>query len=76
VSPTRIVPEENNAGTHSQAAICNCRIWFRAVWKNERPLIIRAAFASFGMEEVSLLYSVAGGKGRPARELIISTVHQ
>lgn len=32
---------------------------------------IRAAFAGFATEEVSLLYSVAGGKGRPARELII-----
>ena len=33
---------------------------------------IRAAFAGFRMEEMSLNYTVGGGKGRPARELIIS----
>jgi DNA adenine methylase len=32
---------------------------------------IRQTFAGFDMQEVELIYSVAGGKGRPARELII-----
>lgn len=38
---------------------------------NDTPQM-RAAFAGFVLEEVDLLYSVAGGKGLPARELIIS----
>lgn len=38
---------------------------------NDRPEI-RGTFAGFEMEEVELLYSVGGGAGRPARELIIS----
>jgi DNA adenine methylase len=33
---------------------------------------IRAAFQGFAIEEAELLYSVAGGKGRPAKELIIA----
>jgi DNA adenine methylase len=32
----------------------------------------REIFAGFEIDEVGLLYSIAGGKGRPARELIIS----
>jgi len=32
---------------------------------------IRKLFAAFSMEEVSLNYTVAGGKGKPANELII-----
>ena len=32
---------------------------------------IRKLFAAFTIEEVSLTYSVSGGKGKPARELII-----
>ncbi len=32
----------------------------------------RAIFGGFQVSEVDLLYSVAGGKGRPARELIVS----
>jgi DNA adenine methylase len=34
---------------------------------------IRATFAGFQMEEVDLLYTVSGGKGRPAKELVIET---
>ncbi len=33
---------------------------------------IRSIFAAFGIEEVSLTYSVSGGKGKPVDELIIS----
>jgi len=33
---------------------------------------IRTLFGRFKLEEVSLLYSISGGKGRPARELIVS----
>jgi len=33
---------------------------------------MRETFAGFRMEEAELLYTVAGGKGRPARELIVS----
>ncbi len=33
---------------------------------------IRETFAGFELEQVELLYSVSGGKGRPARELIVS----
>lgn len=33
---------------------------------------IREIFSAFEVEEVKLTYSVSGGKGRPARELIIS----
>lgn len=33
---------------------------------------IRKAFRGFAMEEASLLYSVSGGRGQPARELIIA----
>ncbi|TIW26160.1 MAG: DNA adenine methylase [Mesorhizobium sp.] len=33
---------------------------------------IRRAFRGFAMEEASLLYSISGGKGQPARELIIA----
>ncbi|TIW38958.1 MAG: DNA adenine methylase, partial [Mesorhizobium sp.] len=32
---------------------------------------IREAFAGFSFEEVELTYSVAGGVGRPAKELVI-----
>jgi hypothetical protein len=32
---------------------------------------IRKAFAGFDMQEADLHYSVAGGKGRPAEELIV-----
>ena len=34
---------------------------------------IREAFADFDMRQVELLYTVAGGKGRPAKELIITS---
>ena len=37
---------------------------------NDVPAI-RETFAAFAMETVDLLYSVGGGQGRPARELII-----
>ncbi len=33
---------------------------------------IRSIFSAFDIEDVSLTYSVAGGKGKPVRELIIS----
>jgi DNA adenine methylase len=33
---------------------------------------IREAFAGFAVEEVRLLYSISGGKGRPAQELIVT----
>ena len=33
---------------------------------------IRAAFHGFAMEQAELFYSVSGGRGQPARELIIS----
>jgi DNA adenine methylase len=39
---------------------------------NDRPEI-REAFAAFRHREVQLKYSVAGGAGVPARELLIST---
>jgi len=32
---------------------------------------IRAAFADFRLDQVDLMYSISGGKGRPARELIV-----
>jgi DNA adenine methylase len=38
---------------------------------NDVPAI-RSIFGSFVMDEVTLDYTIAGGKGRPARELIIS----
>jgi len=38
---------------------------------NDVPAI-RKLFAAFDQEQVELTYTVAGGKGRPARELIIS----
>jgi len=38
---------------------------------NDRPEI-REVFNSFQVEEVSLTYSVNGGKGRPAKELFVS----
>ncbi|MGO4558338.1 DNA adenine methylase [Mesorhizobium sp. 2RAF21] len=37
---------------------------------------IRAIFAAFHQERVGLTYSVGGGKGRPARELIVSNFKQ
>ena len=37
---------------------------------NDRPEI-REAFKAFRLEEVSLTYSVGGGKGTPAKELVI-----
>ncbi|MBW8639009.1 DNA adenine methylase [Hoeflea sp. WL0058] len=42
---------------------------------NDRPEI-REAFSGFCLEEVTLTYSVNGGKGRPAKELIISTLER
>jgi len=41
---------------------------------NDRPEV-RALFNLFAMEEVELRYSVSGGRGTPARELIISGEH-
>jgi len=41
---------------------------------NDRPEI-REAFARFAIEEVALTYSVGGGKGTPAKELIIDGGH-
>ena len=38
---------------------------------NDLPAI-RDLFKGFAMEELELTYSVGGGAGRPARELIIS----
>lgn len=38
---------------------------------NDVPAI-REAFAGFSMEEVNLDYTVGGGKGRPAKELIVT----
>lgn len=38
---------------------------------NDRPEI-REAFKGFSIEEVNLTYSISGGKGTPAKELIIS----
>lgn len=40
---------------------------------NDRPEI-REAFSGFQIEEVSLTYSVNGGKGAPAKELIVTNV--
>ncbi|WP_048646613.1 DNA adenine methylase [Nitratireductor soli] len=38
---------------------------------NDRPEV-RAIFAGFAIEAVTLTYSIAGGRGTPARELIIT----
>lgn len=38
---------------------------------NDVPAI-REAFGAFRMEEARLLYTISGGKGQPARELIVS----
>jgi DNA adenine methylase len=35
---------------------------------------IRQVFAGFKFQEVELTYSVAGGKGKPARELVVTSV--
>ncbi|WP_306308809.1 DNA adenine methylase [Flavimaribacter sediminis] len=40
---------------------------------NDRPKI-RGTFSSFQIEDVSLTYSVNGGKGAPAKELIVTNV--